>query len=65
RDPAHTSIVAVLEEQLRDIVDPEAVDREAQAAQVQLVNSHGGPEAVMQNLVTASSYTPVPEELLT
>jgi choline-sulfatase len=48
---------------LRAIVDPEDADRRAKAAQKALVESRGGPEAVMRNLVTTKNYTPVPAEV--
>ena len=63
-DPEYADVYRELEAELRRLVDPEEVDRQANAAQVELVNSRGGPEQVMRDLVTNKSYTPVPEELL-
>ena len=48
---------------LRNIVDPEDVDRRANAAQKALVEAAGGPDAVMANLVTTKHYTPVPDDI--
>lgn len=59
-DPAHRTARAELEASLREILDPDEVDAAANAAQKALVESRGGPEQVMANLVTNKSYTPVP-----
>ncbi|MGQ4808116.1 Choline-sulfatase [Candidatus Entotheonellaceae bacterium PAL068K] len=63
QDNAYAGTVQEFERQLRAIVDPEATDRQAKAAQKALVESRGGPEAVMRNLVTTKNYTPVPAEV--
>lgn len=63
-DPAYASTLADLDATLRSIVDPDAADAEANAAQRELIESRGGPEAVMANLVTTKSYTPVPDGLV-
>jgi choline-sulfatase len=63
RDDAYAGTVQAFEHHLRAIVDPEAADRQAKAAQKALVESRGGPEAVMRNLVTTKNYTPVPPEV--
>jgi choline-sulfatase len=60
----HAAVVRELEAALRDIVDPEAVDHRANAAQRALIESKGGPDQVMQNLPTKKNYTPVPSGLL-
>ncbi|NKC14711.1 MAG: sulfatase-like hydrolase/transferase [Gammaproteobacteria bacterium] len=62
--PNHQGVLRDLERCLREIVDPQAVDRAANAAQKALVDSRGGPAAVMANLVTTKAYTPVPGEFL-
>lgn len=49
--------------ELRAIVTPEDADRRAKAAQKALVESRGGPEVVMNNLITTKNYTPVPDEV--
>lgn len=63
-DPAYKPVVAELEGVLRSIVDPEDADRRANLAQQRLIESLGGPDKVMANLVTEKNYTPIPEELL-
>lgn len=63
-DPAYAEVRAELESLLRAMLDPEAVDKAANDAQVELVNSRGGPAQVLRDLVTTKSYTPVPDELL-
>ena len=63
-DPAYAEVRAELESLLRAMLDPEAVDKAANDAQVELVNSRGGPAKVLRDLVTTKSYTPVPDELL-
>ena len=63
QDDAYADTVRTLERDLRAIVDPEAADRQANAAQKALVESRGGPEAVMRHLVTTKNYTPVPAEV--
>ncbi len=62
-DPAYAGTVQVLERELRAVVDPEDADRRAKAAQKALVESRGGPEEVMRNLVTTKNYTPVPDAI--
>ncbi len=64
QDPAYTEIVQACERELRAIVSPEDADRRAKADQKALVESRGGPEAVIQNLVTTKNYTPVPDEVV-
>ena len=63
RSDAYAGTVQALERCLRAIVDPEDADRQAKAAQKALVESRGGPEEVMRNLVTTKNYTPVPEDV--
>ncbi|MFT5390028.1 MAG: choline-sulfatase [Gammaproteobacteria bacterium] len=63
-DPLHAQLRATMLAHLREIVDPDDADRRANDAQVKLIDSRGGPEKVMANLVTGKHYTPVPEELL-
>lgn len=63
-DPAHRETVKAFDAMLRGILDPEEVDRRANEAQRQLIESRGGPEKVMANLITEKSYTPVPPSLI-
>ncbi len=63
QDPAYAAIVQACESELRGIVTPENADRQAKAAQKTLVESRGGPEEVMNNLITTKNYTPVPDEV--
>ena len=63
-DPRFAEVVKTFEKVLRGILDPEDVDRRANEAQRRLIESRGGPEKVMANLVTRKMYTPVPAELI-
>ena len=63
-DPNYAAVVRDLERALRGIVDPEDADRRANAAQRRLIESRGGPERVMANLVTEKNYTPVPDAVI-
>ncbi len=63
QDAAYADIVQACDRELRAIVAPEEADRQAKAAQKALVESRGGPEAVMRNLITTKNYTPVPDEV--
>ena len=54
-DPLYVDVVRDYEAILRAIVDPEEVDRRANAAQKELVEQAGGPEAVYAHLVTAKA----------
>ena len=62
-DPLYVDILRDYEAILRTMIDPEEVDRRANAAQKELVERAGGPEAVFANLVTAMSDTPVPDAI--
>lgn len=63
-DPRCAGTVAAFDKLLRGILDPEEVDRRANEAQRRLVESRGGPDEVMANLVTKKMYTPVPDDLI-
>jgi choline-sulfatase len=63
QDDAYASTVREFDQYLRAIVDPEETDRQAKADQKALIDSRGGPEEVMRNLVTTKNYTPVPAEV--
>ncbi len=63
-DPKYTDIRAELYAALCNLLEPDDVNARANAAQVALVESRGGPEAVLAKLVTDKSYTPVPGELI-
>ena len=63
-DAAYADVLRELDGALRAITDPEDADRRANAAQKALIESRGGPEAVMRNLITTKHYTPVPDALL-
>lgn len=63
-DPRFVGTVAAFDKTLRGILDPEEVDRRANEAQRRLIESRGGPDEVMANLVTKKMYTPVPEDLI-
>ncbi|MDN5000007.1 sulfatase-like hydrolase/transferase [Bradyrhizobium sp. GCM10027634] len=62
--PEYAATVRELEAELRRILDPEEQDRRANEAQRLLIESKGGPDALMANLPTKKLYTPVPPELL-
>jgi choline-sulfatase len=57
-DPACTDICADLERQLRIILDPEAVNRQAFATQAKLIERAGGREAIL--VQDNIPYTPAP-----
>ena len=61
--PGYTEVLREYDADLRNILDPEEVDAQANAAQKELIEAAGGPEAVMANLVTTKHYTPVPDEI--
>jgi choline-sulfatase len=63
-DPKYSAVLKDLDTVLRGIVDPEDADRRANLAQRELIESRGGPDKVMANLVTEKNYTPVPEDLI-
>ncbi|ETW94947.1 MAG: hypothetical protein ETSY2_48885 [Candidatus Entotheonella gemina] len=65
QDAAYADVVQACERALRAIVTPEDADRQAKAAQKALVESRGGPEEVVRNLITTKNYTPVPDEVET
>jgi choline-sulfatase len=62
-DPAYADTLRAYETHLRTIVDPIAVDQEANDVQKALILSRGGPDEVMANLVTTSHHTPVPDDV--
>ncbi|SEK11775.1 sulfatase-like hydrolase/transferase [Paraburkholderia diazotrophica] len=62
-DPSYASVVAELKRILRSIVDPEDADKRANLAQRELIQSLGGPEKVMADMVAEKPYTPVPENI--
>ena len=61
RDSAFAPVVAEHEALLRDIVDPEEVDRRAKADQAALIDRFGGPELAAELGTVAE--TPVPDEV--
>lgn len=63
-DPHYADVVAAYEAKLRTIVDPEDADARAKADQKALVDSHGGPEAVMARRSGGKNYTEVPDDVL-
>jgi choline-sulfatase len=56
--PAHATVRAELEEELRNILDPEAVNARAFADQERKIALHGGPEAIKNR--GDFGYTPAP-----
>ncbi len=59
-DPAHRPVVEGMEVILREICNPDTVDRRAKEDQAALVERHGGREAVIE--MGGFSHTPAPEE---
>jgi choline-sulfatase len=57
-DTAHAALLRDMDTRLREICDPEAVDRRAKADQAALVERHGGREAVVSR--GTFSGTPAP-----
>ena len=57
-DPAYAGVLAEYEQLLRDIVDPEEVDRQAKAHQVALVERYGGREKAMTLGTVAETPAP-------
>ena len=62
-DPLYVDVLRDYEAILRGMVDPEEIDRQANAAQKEMIERAGGPEQVFANLVTTKSYTPVPDAI--
>jgi choline-sulfatase len=58
RDPAYQRVVAECESRLRDVVDPEAVDRLARADQRVHIERHGGKAAILEK--GTFRYSPPP-----
>ena len=58
--PEHGSIILNFERQLRDLLDPEAIDQQARDDQRARVGSFGGEQAIRQR--GAFDYSPVPGE---
>ncbi|MGB0553959.1 MAG: sulfatase-like hydrolase/transferase [Alphaproteobacteria bacterium] len=52
-DPLYVDVLRDYEAILRGMVDPEEIDRQANAAQKEVIERVGGPEQVFANLVTA------------
>ena len=59
-DPAYASVLEECAAALRQICDPEAVDREAHQDQARLIDQHGGKAAVLARGYQIP-YTPAPE----
>jgi len=58
--PNHRSLLQKLEQKLRDLLDPEAIDAQAKASQKTLIERHGGKEALLKRGQFTNS--PVPGE---
>jgi len=57
-DPAYQAVIAECEARLRDLVDPEAVDRAARADQRAQIERHGGKDAILER--GTFRYSPPP-----
>ena len=62
-DPLYVDVVRDYEAAMRAMIDPEEIDRQANAAQKEMIEKAGGLEQVFANLVTIQSYTPVPDKM--
>lgn len=62
-DPDYAQILASCEQELREICDPEEVDRLARADQARMLAEHGGKDAVLSSGYQIP-YTPVPREFI-
>lgn len=63
--PEHLTLRQKFDQALRAVTDPDATDAAAKSAQKLLVESHGGPDAVIEKFATGGkAYTDVPAELL-
>ena len=60
-DPKHADTLAACERELRGIVNPEAVDRQARADQQRRIQAAGGADAVLAQGVKIP-YSPAPDE---
>jgi choline-sulfatase len=60
-DPAYVGICQEYEALLRQIVDPERADRQANDDQNAIVEFHGGREKILRDKMGVQSYTPAPE----
>lgn len=60
-ESSHRAIRTSCEEALRDIVDPDEVDRTAREDQAQRIDQHGGRDAVLK--LGEQAFTPVPSDL--
>lgn len=58
KDPQYADVLAHLESKLREICDPEEVDRRAKADQAKKVEEHGGREAILKR--GDFGYSPAP-----
>ena len=58
--PNYRSLLQQLEQKLRDLIDPEAIDAQAKASQKSLIERHGGKEALLKRGQFTNS--PVPGE---
>jgi choline-sulfatase len=61
QSPSHAAVVADMEVILRNICDPDQVDREAKQDQATLIARLGGQEAVFNMGAAAASGTPAPK----
>ena len=60
QSPDHQDVLEIFEYELRDLIDPEAVDTQAKASQRAMIDSLGGREAVLNR--GAFDNSPVPGE---
>ena len=62
-DPLYVDVVRDYEAAMRAMIDLEEIERQANAAQKEMIGKAGGLEQVFANLVTTKSSTPVPDAI--
>ena len=62
-DPLYVDVVRDYEAAMWAMIGLEEIDRQANAAQQEMIEQAGGLEQVFANLVTTKSYTPVPDAI--
>ena len=60
-DPEYANVCKEYEGLLRNILDPEAADRQAKDDQNTIIEFHGGREKILRNRMGTQAYTPAPK----
>jgi len=61
-DPTQSDVLKACEQELRGVLNPEAVDRQAKADQARIIEAHGGRAAVLARGPSFVNATPAPRE---